>query len=147
MDIRLTMSGLGYADASVKAGDIETERGLETAVILSLLLDARARPDDAIPDGTDDRRGWWGDDDEVSYGSRLWLLERSTLTQETINQWRELAAEALAWMTDQGIVQRVTVAVERESAEAIIATIRLLRPRQRDLEFRFRRVWRETVEA
>lgn len=48
-DIRLVWDGSG-ADCAVRLADLEREDDIETAVILSLMLDARARDDDALPD-------------------------------------------------------------------------------------------------
>ena len=59
-DLKLTWNGWG-ADATVEGHDLVFEDGMATAVILSLFLDARARADDALPDGGTARRGCWAD--------------------------------------------------------------------------------------
>ena len=59
-DLKLTWNEWG-ADAAVEGHDLALEDGMATAVILSLFLDARARADDALPDGGTDRRGFWAD--------------------------------------------------------------------------------------
>ena len=79
---------------------IDEGRDLETAVYLSLFLDAPAQPgDDVPPDST--RRGFWADaysaDGDVT-GSRLWLLERSKVTAVNVANAKTYAEEALAWM-------------------------------------------------
>ena len=48
-------------DCGMEAGDLVAEGSLRTAVILSLFLDRRAEDDDILPNGSDDRRGWWAD--------------------------------------------------------------------------------------
>lgn len=56
MDIAIaykTFSG----DLRVDAGDLAKDGSLYTAVVLSLFLDARAKDDDVLPDGSGDRRG------------------------------------------------------------------------------------------
>jgi phage gp46-like protein len=97
---------------------LETDRDLETTVIISLFTDASAKPDDVIPDGSDDRRGWWGDHGAVGaqptppegpLGSRLWLLAREKSTESTRQRAMQYAAEALAWMTADGVAARVDV--------------------------------------
>jgi phage gp46-like protein len=91
---------------------LATDHNLETAVVLSLWTDASAREDDVIPDGTDDRRGWWGNwesPEEVPLGSRLWLLEREKSTDETRRRAEEYAAEALQWMLDDAVAARIDV--------------------------------------
>lgn len=80
--------------------------GLETAVILSLFCDRRADEADELPDPDGDRRGWWADGE---LGSRLWLLERSKVTTETVAAARDYAREALDWLLDEGIAASVDV--------------------------------------
>jgi phage gp46-like protein len=97
---------------------LATDHNLETAVLLSLFTDASAHDDDVIPDGTDDRRGWWGNwqaPEGIALGSRLWLLSREKSTEETLQRAEEIAAEALAWMLDddpQGVWGRVAARVD-----------------------------------
>ena len=69
-------------------------------------------PDDVIPDGSGDPRGWWADDPEHRIGSRLWLLTRSKRTQETLLRAQDYAQEALQWMLDDGVVAKWDVLVE-----------------------------------
>lgn len=102
---------------------LATDHNLETAVLLSLFTDAAARQDDVIPDGTDDRRGWWGDwqaPEGIELGSRLWLLAREKSTEETRQRAEEIAAEALAWMLDEDPINpqwgRVAARVDVEAS-------------------------------
>lgn len=105
---------LARADIAVAKGDLVPDAGLRTAVLISLFTDALARADDEIPDGTDDRRGWWGDTpvegaaaDPV--GSRLWLLVRAKRTEETRRRAETYARDALAWMLADGVAEAVGV--------------------------------------
>lgn len=96
-------------DWEVLAGDIATGDDLETALLFSLFTDREAAPDDEIPDGSGDRRGWWGDDDAGDdtgpTGSRLWLLSRrKSPTDQTLTDAYDYAAEALQWLIDAGVV-------------------------------------------
>jgi phage gp46-like protein len=51
----------GAADLALIDNDLASDRGLETAVLLSLFTDRRAQPDDVPPSGDPaDRRGWCG---------------------------------------------------------------------------------------
>ena len=103
-------------DWAIQRGDLAPDDGLETAVILSLFTDRRARPDDPLPDGSD-RRGWWADAyprasaraGQDPIGSRLWLLEREKDTREVVNRARDYAEEALQWLVDDGIAERIEV--------------------------------------
>ncbi|MBR7929385.1 phage GP46 family protein [Burkholderia ambifaria] len=86
------------------------ENDLASAVLISLFTDRTANPDDVIPDGTDDARGWWGDlGEDRPIGSRLWLLSRAKQTQETLNNAVDYAKEALEWFIDDGVAARIDV--------------------------------------
>lgn len=131
MDIKLSWAGWG-ADCSLHAADLLPENELETAVILSLLCDARARDDDTLPDGGTDRRGWWADSvdpeaDGDRTGSRLWLLSREKTLPEVLRRARDYAEEALAWLVDDKVASSVTVTAEmpRRGLLALTAVITL----------------------
>lgn len=90
-------------------------RDLETAVYLSLFSDAPARDDDDVPDGAT-RRGFWADalgtDGDV-WGSRLWLLSRSKLTDAVLVDAKTYAEEALAWLVRDEVARSVLVTASR----------------------------------
>lgn len=62
-DLRLTWSNdTGDADLSLTGTDLSTDRGIATAMALSLFPDRRAEAGDVPPSGDpSDRRGWWAD--------------------------------------------------------------------------------------
>lgn len=94
--------------AMLQSGD-----DLVTAIYISLFTDRTARADDEIPDGTENRRGWWGDvDQKYPLGSRLWLLARAKQTNETLLKARDYINEALKWMIDDGVVVKFNVRTE-----------------------------------
>ncbi|AJP73172.1 phage GP46 family protein [Sphingomonas hengshuiensis] len=107
----------GLFDFAIEGGGLATDDGLRTAILISLLTDARARDDDDLPDPNGDHRGWWGDcanaDSNDRIGSRLWLLERAKLTDATVLKARDIAREALAWLVEDGIAQAVDIEVTR----------------------------------
>ncbi len=111
-------------DLALAGRSLAVDDGLRTAILLSLFTDARARADDPLPTPDADRRGWWGnahDRDGTAapeLGSRLWLLERSKTTAATLIRAREYATEALSWLVDDGIAERVDVTVERQTRDA-----------------------------
>lgn len=104
----------------VDSQDLESDEGLETAVIISLFSDRRARADDILPDpNSQNRRGWWGDlispdveGDQI--GSRLWLLNREKTLESVLVKAKEYAEEALQWLIDDGVAAEVVVVAERE---------------------------------
>jgi phage gp46-like protein len=121
-DIALVWNAtLGEADMQVVGGDLLTDSGLQTAMIISLFTDAQARPGDVIPDGSTDVRGWWGDmpsdparQDTTArpdrIGSRLWLLDRGLQVPETLVRAEAYAREALQWMLDDGVAGSLAIA-------------------------------------
>lgn len=105
-DIALVWNGT-EADLAIEGGDLALEEGLQTAAVISLFSDRRARPDDVLPADDGDRRGWVGDAwprvDGDQIGSRLWLLNREKDVPETLRRAREYARESLAWLIEDGI--------------------------------------------
>lgn len=89
---------------------------LSRAVVISLFTWQRASQSDEIDN--DQRMGWWGDTfaenkgDKI--GSKLWLLLRQKITDETLNRAQEYAYDALKWLIDDGICSDITVNVERD---------------------------------
>lgn len=92
---------------------LKGEDGLQSAIIISLFTNRRANDDDVIPDGTNNKRGWWADAfpdiDNDKIGSRLWLLHREKETQSVVNRAKDYVEEALQWLVDDGIARRVDV--------------------------------------
>ncbi len=108
----------GHADFAVSRGDLAIDLGLHTAVMISLFTDALADPSDVLPDGTGDRRGWVGDvpiggsaaGDIDPIGSRLWLYEGQRQTEPIRRGIETAAQQALAWMIQDGVADRIQVA-------------------------------------
>ncbi|EKN5921600.1 TPA: phage GP46 family protein [Yersinia enterocolitica] len=100
---------------------------LTRAVIISLFTWRRADPDD----DSEQPMGWWGDsyptiqNDRI--GSRLYLLQRTTLTNNTVELARGYLEQALAWLKDDGIVSRIAINVQRRGTEILTAEITLYR--------------------
>ncbi|ARK86036.1 phage GP46 family protein [Burkholderia pseudomallei] len=111
-------------DWSMSGALLTTGNDLETAVLISLFTDRIAEPDDMIPDGSNDPRGWWGDEfSTVKIGSRLWLLQRAKQTQETLQRAYDYIVEALQWMIDDGVAAKFDVYVEWTAASELGAQI------------------------
>ena len=108
----------------------DARSALERAVIISLFTWRRAEPSDPVDDAN--RQGWWGDsfpslaNDQM--GSRLWLLRRRSLTAQTVRDAQRYCAEALRWLTEDGIVTDVVVTVTRNGINALRAVVELQRP-------------------
>ncbi|HFK5710544.1 TPA: phage GP46 family protein [Enterobacter roggenkampii] len=86
---------------------------LTRAVVISLFTHRRADPDDNV----DVPMGWWGDTWPVvandRYGSKLWLLQRSKLTNALVNTVRNDLRDALQWMQEDGVVTRIDIDIQR----------------------------------
>jgi phage gp46-like protein len=103
------------ADLVIENGDLVLDQSLYTPILLSLMQDATAPADIALPDGTTNRRGYWADylltplpDGSADVtGSLLWLLARAIQTTETLRQAETYAKAALAWMIDDGVIGSV----------------------------------------
>lgn len=159
-DIALVWSNAtGDADLSFIDSDVASDRDLETAVLLSLFTDRRANDDDVPPSGdAKDRRGWWGDafaDVEGDlFGSRIWLLNRSKLTNETVLLATQYAKEALQWMLDDQVIASVGVDVSMLGGlgngglpqKGLLFAVTLPRPGRDPVTFRFAHVWDHVQE-
>lgn len=152
MDILLAFDDERHGgDIRQIAGDLATDTTLRTAVVVSLFTDRRARDDDALPAGAgDDRRGWWGDllppveHDQI--GSRLWLLAREKQTREVVARAREYAEEALAWLVEDGVADRVEVRADIVRTGVLGLHITIHRPQGAE-EYRYHYVWEATADA
>lgn len=145
-DPALTWSNTqGNADMSKIDGDIAVDRGLATAMILSLFTDARAQDDDAPPSGDpNDRRGWWADQFAAvagdEFGSRLWLLDRAKQTNETLLLAKQYALECWAWMIEDKVVASIDVTATNQNGVLLLAGS-VGKPNGDRVAFRFSHVW------
>jgi phage gp46-like protein len=117
---------LADADETTNRGGLRSKAAIDTAVILQVFSDARARESDMVPDALDpDPRGWWGDgvarpaeQGDFSFGSRLWLYRRSVLNDATVQAARDAVMEALQPIVDQGAVASFDVVCRASTARA-----------------------------
>lgn len=133
-------------DLAVQGGDLAADEGLVTAVILSLFTDRRALPGDRLPDGTDDRRGWWADAYmDRPMGSRLWLLHREKEQDEVLRRAKEYAEEALAWVVEDGVAESVEVEAWHVRRDTLGLRVEIRQGAARVLERQFDYVWRNAA--
>ena len=96
-------------------GDFVADETLETAIILSWFSDQRVEVAD-LPAGETKQRGFWADEyadvEGDKYGSKLWTLNRSKISNENIPLIETRAAEALTWLVDDGAAKSVAVTAE-----------------------------------
>ena len=140
-------------DIQYNKGDLTRELGLETAVMMSLYTDRQASTDDILPDSNSiDRRGWWGDQitdfDGDQIGSRLWLLERSKITDDIISTAKFYIEESLQWMIDDEVVQNIEIEVERQNradgSGTLAALIQLEQSDGKIVALKYDDLWKNT---
>lgn len=148
MDLRTRytdMEGEPTADWLLVPPQLETDEGLETAVIISLFTDRRADPDDVLPDNSGDRRGWWGDTyPEIEgdrIGSRLWLLHREKQRNVVLVRAREYARESLQWLIEDGVAHSVEVIAEFIRAGVLAFHVTIARAVGAPVRYRFDAFW------
>jgi|SRR5690349_18398552 len=121
-----------------------TGNDLPSAVLVSVFTDRVANPDDAIPDGTGDPRGWWGDiGEDKPIGSRLWLLDRSKQIQEVLNNARDYINEALQWLVDDGVVASTDVQTQWVRDTFLGAQITLYQPDGSQIPLTYAWAWQQ----
>lgn len=136
---------------------IDETEALATAVVVALGTNRRANDDDILPNGEadTDRRGWWADTNAETIwqgwpiGSRLWLLERHKITDNTARQGSTLARvdayirEALQPFITQRMASRVDVTVERTELQKIVAHIVIYRGPLPTIDLQYQTLWNE----
>lgn len=149
MDITLfpqTRDGYQAFDMALDNAALASGGDLRNAVILSLFCDRRAEDDDALPDNTGSRRGWWGDTvTGRRIGSRLWLLSREKRLREVVNRAREYAQEAVAWLVDDSVVDDIEVEAAIVAAGVLGLAVRVFRPGAAPETYRFGYLWQDAT--
>jgi phage gp46-like protein len=111
-------------DFNSDIGDFDQDSGLETAILMSLLLDKRAT-EDQVPQPTK-RCGYWGIDITQMEFSHLWLVNgRKTTDKLTIGI--EYCNTALQWLVDHGYATEVNTSAEFIT-EGIKLSIEITKP-------------------
>lgn len=134
-------------DMSLSPGDIDADDGLQTAVLISLFSDARATQEmlDQI-DNDGDLRGFWGDITIPgdSTGSLLWTIKRAKQLTSTLAKARGFCQEALRWMIDDKIAEKVEVFTSYlgPASGVMIIEINIYRPGTKNpVQYRFNYEW------
>lgn len=127
-------------DISILNGDLKECDDLDSAVIISLFTWARAAAGEV--DENAPRFGWFGDkidaDNTDSTGSKLYLLKRKKITNQTIMDAREYIEQALQWMIEDGVATEIKAEVERNASDVnrVDALVQIVRgDRSRTMKF------------
>ena len=121
-------------DIKVESGDLLSDDGLITAVILSLFVDARADVSQ-LPFGENGQRGYWADNEQDRHGSLLWLLGREKVTDEIVARAQAYAKDALMWLCDDGIAGGLDVKASRQGIYAIGLKVQILQGNNREYQY------------
>ncbi len=143
-DIKLVRDDDGVLDLTVVDSVFDTVDGLETAIIISLLTDARAAS--SVVFSPSRRRGWVGNiltaDSGRQLGSRLWTFHQSRLTDAILNDIAVASEQAFAWMIEDGVARSVSATALRTDIRAVTINIDIVTIEGR--EERYAVLWRQT---
>ena len=99
---------------------------LTTAILIALFTDAT---DLSEAQDTNTITGmWWGNHIEQntqSLGSKLWLLQRATFTDQTCEQARLYALESLQWLLENDLAIALDVQVTPTSRQGLLLQINI----------------------
>lgn len=106
------IEGYTVFDMALANGQYQNTDPLYTSVMISLFTDARLTQEEADTYGMG-RGGWWGDGyspvAETPIGSKLRLLLKMKQTQQTLEQAKRWAEDALRWLVVEGVVASISV--------------------------------------
>ena len=126
--------------------ELERDPGLETAVIISLFTDQRAAESDKLPDTLTTRRGYWGDAlSNSNIGSKYWLLERSKINGETLALLKQYTVEALEWMIEDGIADRIEANAEKNGQNRVLISGSVVRKDNANIFFEYFLNWKYQI--
>lgn len=135
---------MASGDWSIAGADLQSGGNLATGILISVFTDREANPDDVIPDGSEDPRGWIGDlGEDYKLGSRIWLLSRAKQSTETLQRANDYLAEALQWMVDDGVVGRFDITTEWNQRGFLAARIITYENNGSTIAMGFEWVWKE----
>jgi phage gp46-like protein len=137
-----TVWDLTHGDWAQLGPALQAGPDLWTAVIISIFTDRLAAPDDRIPDGSADPRGWWGDIlEDRPIGSKLWQYERSKATEQTRAGIEAALADALQWMIDDGVVGAIAITATWIQPDGLGVVILLTEPSGAQTKMQFQTAW------
>ncbi len=130
-DIKIFRDGTEVDIELDQLGLVEDE-SLENAVLVSLFTDKRHNGEN----------GWWADmlsTDGDEIGSKLWILGREKMVQETLYKYRDEVQDALKWMVDDGVAKEINVDVNAITLYEISITVDIIK--QDDDVIKYQLAW------
>jgi phage gp46-like protein len=139
---------LNALDHPTAPGDFRAGQGLATQILIHLMTDRRVEESE-LRHGTSNR-GWLGDsfdiqDGEGPLGSRLWLLRRTAITDETAVLVEDYVREALQPLIDQEAIASldVTVTVDKPANRVEYVVNTYGRDGTRSFDQKFQLFWEQ----
>lgn len=125
VDIKLASDINGVYDISFdESGDFELDNSYETAIRMSLFLDARA--DESEVAQPELRRGWHGNYElynvDHESGSKLWLLEQKRNTVKVRNDASGYIQQCLQWFINDNHAKTIEVDAEIDRYDLSLTT-------------------------
>lgn len=113
----------GYADLSIKNGDLKHDNAIWTAITIQLFTNLRAEAADNFQEK--DPQGWMGDsfdlqEGDTPLGSHLWTLSQSYLTDDNIRKFEQYANLAMDVLVDTGLISSYSVTVVANKSKGLI---------------------------
>lgn len=106
-DLIMAPYGQTYDITVDQDGDLGNGDFLDTAILYSIYGERRASESE-VPISSN-RRGWIGNEGkDFENGSKVWLFEQARRTQSNLNELAGALQDALEWMVDDGLLERVT---------------------------------------
>lgn len=128
-------------DLSLENGEFKTDDSLKTAILISLFTDVKSELSELSQIQTS-QKGYWGDVFfEENTGSKIWLLEGSKATNETLNRAKEYALESLAWLIEDGIAEDIIVNTSYDSHKKLCLDIEILKNKNAIEKISIDNVW------
>lgn len=132
-------------DLVLNNSEIQTDESLRMPVLVSLFTDARCEKNE-IPKGQTSQKGFWGDAIlGEKTGSKLWLLDKSKLNNETLIKYKEYAQDALKWMITDGIAKEIKITSEYNLKNELILLIQIKKPSGEIESITINDLWKHTI--
>ena len=135
----------GYFDISFTSGDFTKEKGFTTAILTSILTDARANSTQV--EQPQRRRGWIGDiDNAIAIGSLNWLYEQARLINATVSGLLDQTKSSLQWLINFQYANKIEVDSIR-SVDKLEVEVKIFRPSDANPEAVRVIIWENTKDS
>lgn len=143
-DLQFAKNSDGLIDLVLDGQQFAKVDGLETAIQVSLLTDARAPESTVLTPSL--RRGWVGNIDTADtgrqLGSLLWTFDQARLTPDILNSLALASEEALLWMIEDFVAKSVTAEAIQINTREVNIIISILTIEGKEKQYSI--LWRNT---